>query len=194
MRKLCAIPRRYSIMSLLLLLLQSFTVVRRRWSASIYSRLFTGPGSTRTYCSYVTSLPFWTRRRTSMNFQIEGWTTSSSLFRRFPSYPGLEWNCDGNSIGSRARCFVSTLILATSIPASSLPWVWCPSRFTMTSFTPVWSRRWQLRITHLQNLFVLLVEKAWKVKSSIYDSKQTLALRQASKESACFLLSFFCDD
>ena len=27
-----------------------------------------------------------------------------------------------------------------------------------------------------------------------YDSKQTLALRQASEESACFLLSFFCDD
>jgi len=26
------------------------------------------------------------------------------------------------------------------------------------------------------------------------DSKQTLALRQASEESACFLLSFFCDD
>ena len=25
-------------------------------------------------------------------------------------------------------------------------------------------------------------------------SKQTLALRQASEESACFLLSFFCDD
>jgi len=26
------------------------------------------------------------------------------------------------------------------------------------------------------------------------NSKQTLALRQASEESACFLLSFFCDD
>jgi len=26
------------------------------------------------------------------------------------------------------------------------------------------------------------------------DNKQTLALRQASEESACFLLSFFCDD
>jgi len=26
------------------------------------------------------------------------------------------------------------------------------------------------------------------------DSKQTLALRQASEESACFLLSFFCHD
>jgi len=25
-------------------------------------------------------------------------------------------------------------------------------------------------------------------------NKQTLALRQASEESACFLLSFFCDD
>jgi len=25
-------------------------------------------------------------------------------------------------------------------------------------------------------------------------SKQTLALRQASEKSACFLLSFFCDD
>jgi len=25
-------------------------------------------------------------------------------------------------------------------------------------------------------------------------STQTLALRQASEESACFLLSFFCDD
>ena len=28
----------------------------------------------------------------------------------------------------------------------------------------------------------------------VKDFKQTLALRQASKESACFLLSFFCDD
>jgi len=27
-----------------------------------------------------------------------------------------------------------------------------------------------------------------------YNSKQTLALRQASEESACFLLSLFCDD
>jgi len=26
------------------------------------------------------------------------------------------------------------------------------------------------------------------------DSKQTVALWQASEESACFLLSFFCDD
>jgi len=26
------------------------------------------------------------------------------------------------------------------------------------------------------------------------NSKQTLALRQASEESVCFLLSFFCDD
>jgi len=26
------------------------------------------------------------------------------------------------------------------------------------------------------------------------NSKQTLALRQASEESACFLLSFFCND
>ena len=54
----------------------------RRWSASIYSLLFTGPGSPRTCCSYATSPPFRTRRRPSMNFQIEGWTTSSSLFRR----------------------------------------------------------------------------------------------------------------
>jgi len=29
---------------------------------------------------------------------------------------------------------------------------------------------------------------------STYDGKQTLAWRQASEESACFLLSFFCDD
>jgi len=56
--------------------------VRRRWSASIYSSLFTGPPSPRMYCTYVTSLPFWTGRRPSMDFQIEGWTTSSSLFRR----------------------------------------------------------------------------------------------------------------
>jgi len=27
-----------------------------------------------------------------------------------------------------------------------------------------------------------------------YDNKQTLTLRQASEESACFLLLFFCDD
>ena len=159
MTKLCAIPRRYSMMSMLL---QSFTVVRRRWSASIYSRLFTGPGKTRTYCSYATSLPFRMRRRPSINLQIEEWTMSSSVFRRFPLHPRREWNCDGNSIGSRARCFVSTLILATSIPASSLPWVWCPSRFTMTSFTSVWSRHWQPRITHLQNLLALLAEKREK--------------------------------
>jgi len=56
--------------------------MRRRWSASIYSCLFTGPRSPRTYCSYVTSFPFWTPWRPSINFQIEGWTTSSSLFRR----------------------------------------------------------------------------------------------------------------
>jgi len=30
--------------------------------------------------------------------------------------------------------------------------------------------------------------------TSKYTNKQTLALRQASEESACFLLSFFCDD
>ena len=34
----------------------------------------------------------------------------------------------------------------------------------------------------------------WKKKSDDFDNKQTLALRQASEESACFLLSFFCDD
>ena len=88
------------------------------------------------------------------------------------------WICDGNSIVSRTRRFVFALILATSTPAASLPWVWCPwvwcpwvwspwvwcpSRFMMTSFTSVWSRHWQLRITHLQNLFVLSAEKAWKV-------------------------------
>jgi len=73
------------------------------------------------------------------------------------------WICDGNSIVSRARRFVFALILATSTPAASLPWIWCLSRFAMTSFTSVWSRHWQLRITHLQKLFVLSAEKAWKV-------------------------------
>jgi len=42
-------------------------------------------------------------------------------------------------------------------------WMWCPSGFAMTLCTPVWSRQWQLRITNLQNLFALSVEKAWKV-------------------------------
>jgi len=149
MTKLCAIPRRYSMMSMLL---QSFTVVRRRWSASIYSRLFTGPGKTRTYCSYATSLPFRMRRRPSINLQIEEWTMSSSVFRRFPLHPRREWNCDGNSIVSRARRFVFALILPTSALAASLPWVWCPSRFMMTSFTSIWSRHRQLRVTHLQNV------------------------------------------
>jgi len=55
------------------------------------------------------------------------------------------------------------LILATYTPAASLPCVWWPRRFTMTSFTSVWSRHWQLRVTHLQNLLVLSAEKAWKV-------------------------------
>jgi len=73
------------------------------------------------------------------------------------------WICDGNSIVSRARRFVFAVILATSTPAASLPWMWCPSRFTMTSFTSVWSWHWQLRITHLQNFFLLPAEKAWKV-------------------------------
>ena len=54
----------------------------------------------------------------------EGWTTPCSLFRHFPLYPGLEWNCDGNPILSKARRFVFALILATSTPAASLPsWV-----------------------------------------------------------------------
>ena len=76
----------------------------------------------------------------------------------------LDWKiCDGNSIVSRARRFLVALILATSTPAASLPWVWWPSRFTMTSFTSVWSRHRQLRITHLQNFFVLSAEKGWKV-------------------------------
>jgi len=47
------------------------------------------------------------------------------------------------------------LLLATFTPAASLLWEWWPSRFTMTSFTFVWIRHRQLRITHLQNLFVL---------------------------------------
>jgi len=71
--------------------------------------------------------------------------------------------CDGNSIASMARRFMFALILATFTPAASLPWVWWPSRFTMTSFTSVWSRQRQLRITHLQNFFLLSAEKAWKV-------------------------------
>jgi len=33
-----------------------------------------------------------------------------------------------------------------------------------------------------------------QVDTNVENSKQTLALRQASEESACFLLSFFCDD
>ena len=73
------------------------------------------------------------------------------------------WICNGNSIVSRARRFMLVLILATSTPAASLPWAWCPSRFTMTSFTSAWSRHRQLRITHLQNFFALSAEKAWKV-------------------------------
>jgi len=32
------------------------------------------------------------------------------------------------------------------------------------------------------------------LKTKIEGNKQTLALRQASEESVCFLLSFFCDD
>ena len=36
-------------------------------------------------------------------------------------------------------------------------------RFMMTLFTSECSRHWQLRITYLQNLFVLSAEKAWKV-------------------------------
>jgi len=32
------------------------------------------------------------------------------------------------------------------------------------------------------------------VAATVEYSKQTLALRQTSEESACFLLSFFCDD
>jgi len=34
------------------------------------------------FITNVLSFPFRTRRRPSMNFQIEGWTTSSYLFRR----------------------------------------------------------------------------------------------------------------
>jgi len=32
------------------------------------------------------------------------------------------------------------------------------------------------------------------MKINVFYSKQALALRQASEESACYLLSFFCDD
>ena len=76
------------------------TIVRRCWSASMYSRFFTGPRSPRTYCSYVTSLPFWTRRRPSMNFQIEGWTTSSSLFR----HPWAALACFFCSVNAAVLC------------------------------------------------------------------------------------------
>jgi len=34
----------------------------------------------------------------------------------------------------------------------------------------------------------------YSIETPLLYSKQTLALRQASEESACFLLSFFCDD
>jgi len=56
-----------------------------------------------------------------------------------------------------------------------------------------------VRSTLVQILFGCLAKwyRTWVLPCGDYmcgDYKQTLALRQASEESACFLLSFFCDD
>jgi len=48
---------------------------------------------------------------------------------------------------------------------------------------------------NLKNLNPFISGKMTSQKISRYTtSKQTLALRQGSEESACFLLSFLCDD
>jgi len=77
------------------------------------------------------------------------WRLDCESATAVPLYPWLNVSC-------------LLLIFATSTSVASLPWVWWPSRFTITSFTSVWSRHRQLRTTHLQN-FVLSAEKAWKV-------------------------------
>jgi len=54
-----------------------------------------------------------------------------------------------------------------------------------------WSANWV--IIHI-NYCTTVLTVTNHVSLDVWDNKQTLALRQASEEFACFRLSFFCDD
>jgi len=166
----------------LLLSSKLFTVA---WLASQkYNRLLVDKERGNTFCcinNLALSLLMW---RANWSYISQSFTSQK------PGLPGL---CFLRTMGSVMHgineecCECQTLLFSATTNTG-----WAKSRRALDCFfifmAEILGGYWQLLDRSGKKIILL------SPMTTLYCNKQTLALRQASEESACFLLSFFCYD